>query len=100
MGGVLYPPNILPQEVFNEKVFMKICFNSDDIWLKAMSLLNGVLCKGLPSQKVFIIKGTQKQTLWKQNILNNRNNTALNTVFKHYNLYPLFAESKKIDTHN
>lgn len=40
IGGVLYPPGSLSQEVCNESVFMDICPSNDDVWLNAMALLN------------------------------------------------------------
>ena len=42
VGGVLYPPHVLPNEVFNESVFMDICKFADDVWFNAMLLLNNV----------------------------------------------------------
>jgi hypothetical protein len=39
-GGTLFPPNSLHQEVLNENVFKKYCFNADDVWLNFMSRLN------------------------------------------------------------
>lgn len=41
VGGVLYPPQVFPSEVFNESVFMEICKYADDVWFNAMLLLNG-----------------------------------------------------------
>jgi len=38
--GVLYPPDSLNKEVFNEKVFLDICSTGDDIWFSAMAMLN------------------------------------------------------------
>ena len=40
-GGVLYPPNSLDDEVFNETVFLDTCRFADDIWFNAMSLKKG-----------------------------------------------------------
>ena len=42
VGGVLYPPHVFPNEVFNESVFMDICKFADDVWFNAMILLNNV----------------------------------------------------------
>ena len=42
VGGVLYPPHVFPNEVFNESVFMDICKFADDVWFNAMLLLNNV----------------------------------------------------------
>ena len=45
VGGVLYPPGALAQEVFNESLFMDLCCTADDVWLNAMALLNGTKIK-------------------------------------------------------
>lgn len=45
VGGVLYPPHIFTDEIFNESVFMSICPTADDIWFKAMELLAGIKVK-------------------------------------------------------
>lgn len=42
VGGVLYPAGILHESVLDKDAFLKHCPNADDIWLKAMSLLNNV----------------------------------------------------------
>lgn len=41
VGGVLYPPHSLHEEVFNEDVFLKICSTADDVWFNAMARLKG-----------------------------------------------------------
>lgn len=41
IGGVLYPPNSLHKEVFNEDVFMDISPTADDVWFNAMARLKG-----------------------------------------------------------
>ena len=40
VGGVLYPPHCLSDEVFNKDSIVDCCLNADDLWLKAMALLN------------------------------------------------------------
>lgn len=40
VGGVLYPPHVFPQEVFNEDVYLKICPQADDVWFYSMLLMN------------------------------------------------------------
>ena len=46
VGGVLYPPNVIHKSVFDREIFMKLCINQDDLWLKACSLLNKTkVCK-------------------------------------------------------
>ncbi|MEA5549338.1 hypothetical protein VB816_30580, partial [Limnoraphis robusta CCNP1324] len=45
VGGVLYAPGHLHREVMNERAYLQLSPKADDVWLKAMSLLNGVQCK-------------------------------------------------------
>lgn len=45
IGGVLYPPHCFNNEIFNEEFFLKNCPNGDDIWFKAMALLNNFHAK-------------------------------------------------------
>lgn len=40
VGGVLYPPNSLDIEVFNNEVFQKLCPHADDIWFYVMAIRN------------------------------------------------------------
>ena len=40
--GILYPPESLSDEAFNQSAFLELCPTADDIWFKAMSLLAGV----------------------------------------------------------
>lgn len=41
VGGVLYPPGSLNDDVLLIDVFKRICFLADDIWLFAMARMNG-----------------------------------------------------------
>ena len=41
-GGVLYPPGSLDKKAFNRRAINRLCPIADDLWLKAMSTLNGV----------------------------------------------------------
>lgn len=42
VGGILYPPGLLPQETFNMEKIKNYCMDADDIWLKYMELMNDV----------------------------------------------------------
>lgn len=89
VGGILYPPGVLHPEVFNDAVFRKICSTADDIWFKAMSLLNGVPCKKVSffHREFPQVRGTQTKALWKENLKEGRNDIQLRAVFEHYDLY-------------
>ena len=41
VGGVLYPPHSLHNEVFKKDVIKEACLTADDIWLSCMSILQG-----------------------------------------------------------
>jgi len=41
VGGVLYPPGSLHEEVFNKESIKALCLKTDDLWLKIMSLAKG-----------------------------------------------------------
>jgi len=92
VGGVLYPPHCFCDEVFNEKVFMKICQYADDIWFKAMALQNNIM-----AHKIFTHnksgedhlknKNVQHISLSKVNVGEKMNDVQLKAVFDKYNLY-------------
>lgn len=92
VGGILYPPHIFSDEVFNESVFMNICPFSDDIWFKAMALYNNKLCK-----KVYTHNRTGNDYLENLSVQNcalhhinhgqQQNDIQLKDVFEKYDLY-------------
>ena len=87
--GVLYPPNALHPEVFNQVLFQKICPTADDVWLKAMALLNGVPCQKVRphSTEWTLIEDTQRKRLSAQNVEHRQNDVQIRAVFDHYDLY-------------
>lgn len=95
IGGVLYFPGSLNAEVFNENVFMSICPTADDVWFKAMSLLNNVKCKRVNSETtedLRLIPGTQEIGLYHINYHKSKNDGQLDAVFHRYNLLPVVAK--------
>jgi len=93
-AGVLYPVGSLAPEVHNEAVFTTICPTSDDVWLKAMSLMQGTSCKKVRRyQSDFVqIQGTQTTALWRDNVIAGHNDEHLRAVFDRYHLVPLLKE--------
>lgn len=90
-GGILFPPNSLHSEVLNKDVFMDLCPLSDDIWVKAMSLMKGTLIKKVNPyyEKNLIIRETQDMKLWKNNVRQGENDKKIERVFEKYRLYDL-----------
>ena len=98
VGGILYPPHSLDQEVFNESVFLDICKYADDVWFKAMAMKKGTL-----SRKVYTHSNTSTDYIEIDNVqdigLRNintlgegLNDKQIEAVFNKYNLYTLLNE--------
>jgi len=92
VGGILYPPHCFNEEVFNKDVFMDICKYADDVWFKAMALLNGVMAQKIFTHKkggndFLSIITSQYTSLLKINVVKNMNDVQLKAVFDKYKLY-------------
>ena len=48
VGGVLYPPHSLDEDVLNEKLFKALSPTADDIWFWAMAVKKGTKIRKLP----------------------------------------------------
>ena len=88
VGGVLYPPGILPAETFNMDKIKELCLNADDIWLKFMQLKNNVPVVWVKGSRVhpYIIKRAQKITLQKNNYHENQNDKYISALQNYYNI--------------
>ena len=89
--GVLYPPGVFLKEVFNEEVFKKLTPFNDDVWFKAMSLLNRTPCKKIASvhRDYQVIKGSGQVELQTDNVGGKKNDEYLQRVFDKYELFDL-----------
>mgnify|MGYP004686634221 CR=1 FL=1 len=94
-AGVLYPPHCLSDHVFDESTFMNICKFADDIWFKAMALMNG-------SNSIMTTHNAHEfmyydNPLWQdmgltpKNIKLDMNDTQFKAVLDNYNLYTKLA---------
>jgi hypothetical protein len=86
--GVLYPPNSMPDEVFNIELFLKLTPKADDLWFKGMALINNVISRqafNTPKEPIPII-GSQKESLKKVNVKMNKNEIQWKALSKHFNL--------------
>jgi hypothetical protein len=93
VGGVLYPPGTLHPEVFNQTIFRQICPTADDVWFKAMSLLQGARCQKVRpfSAELLLVRGTQQNALGRKNFGGGLNNVYIRAVFERYGLYHRLA---------
>lgn len=98
VGGVLYPPHCLNEEVFNEKVFLDICKYADDIWFYSMALKKGTpIIKSFTHRSdgvdFFVNPGVQDVRLSLVNVRTKHlNNVQLENVFERYQLYDLLQK--------
>ena len=86
VGGVLYPPGILPEETFDVNKIKDLCLNADDIWLKFMELINNIPVVWVKGKRVhpFIIKRAQKITLQKNNYHQSQNDKYIQALENYY----------------
>lgn len=92
VGGTLYPPHCLDDEVLNKEVFMSICSHADDIWFKAMSLKKGTLVCSVFSHDrhgndYLINEDAQSDGLLNYNVDGGGNDVQIKAVFDKYDLY-------------
>ena len=93
VGGVLYPPHCFHKDICNADIFMKLAPQADDVWFKAMTLLNGVYCKkvshGGNSLKII---DNEDLSLQRYNVYENGNDLQIKSVFDNYNIWDIIAK--------
>lgn len=78
VGGVLYPPKCMDDQVFNKDDMMKYCPKADDIWLKFMEMKKGTPVVYSPGGITPIeINGTQRVKLSDSNVVNHGNDSCI-----------------------
>lgn len=101
VGGVLYPPHSLHELVCEEAIFMSLCEFGDDIWLKTMSLMNGVLCKKLSADAspatFYDVPSSQAVSLMDTN-LNGRNDAQIDKVFTRFGILDKLQQLSSAET--
>jgi hypothetical protein len=90
-GGVLYPPQCFHKDILRNDLFLKLAPTADDVWFKAMTLLQGYPCKRIVSGDKYIdTKKHQDIALYHINNTNNNenmNDISIRQVFNYYNLW-------------
>lgn len=86
VGGVLYPPNSLHPDIFNEQKFKELAPFADDIWFWAMAVLNGTKINVIKNNytKLKYVDGTQECGLYQINVNSRKNDEQLANVLKEY----------------
>lgn len=86
VGGVLYPPNSLHPDIFNEQKFKELAPFADDIWFWAMAVLNGTKINVIKNnyKSLKYVDGTQECGLFHMNVEGAKNDEQLANVLKEY----------------
>ncbi len=89
VGGILYPSNSLHNKVLDKELFLKLSPLGDDIWFKAMALLNNKKTVMVNEKSIEFpsIQGSQDDALWHINVSENKNDEQLKNVFDYFELY-------------
>lgn len=96
-AGALYPPGTLSPRVFDTQLMHGLCPTADDIWFKAMTLLNGVKSRRVAEQNFMpiVIPGSQDQALIHGN--KHANDEQLQATFSHFGLQDYFPKEPLSD---
>ena len=86
--GILYPAGQFSDLIRNDKLFLELAPKADDLWFKAVALVEGVGCKKVesPVKDTIPIMGTQKVSLKKENVSEDKNTSQWQALEKHFNL--------------
>ncbi|ANB03762.1 hypothetical protein ECTOBSL9_1551 [Ectothiorhodospira sp. BSL-9] len=89
-AGALYPPGALSSQIFDTELMHRLCPTADDIWFKAMTLLNGVKSRRVAAQNFMpiVIPGSQAQALIHGN--KHANDEQIEATFTHFGLKDYF----------
>lgn len=88
VGGILYPPQSLHEDVQNLHLAEYLCPWADDIWFKIMAFRNGTKCVAVSSKWVMPpeIQDSQNIALHIGNLKGGGNDKQLISVLQHYNI--------------
>lgn len=99
VGGVLYFPGCLDNDVTKTELFKQLCPRADDVWLKIMALKKGTKAKKVPynvhwDESVSIPESQGESSLWMYNNAQKHQETGndkqIRAVLEHYpELYAL-----------
>jgi hypothetical protein len=86
VGGVLYPPGILPAETFDAEKIRELCLNADDIWLKFMELKSNIPIVWAKGKRVhpITLREAQKINLQNNNYHKNQNDVYVTALQDYY----------------
>lgn len=84
VGGVLYPCGEYRKAFLDRETLIKNALTADDIWLKAIQLLNGVKAYAIGEVPLKMIHDTQAEALQLLNVDQGENDAILNNLQNHF----------------
>lgn len=88
-GGTLFPPGSLHNDTFNIKLIEKLALNTDDLWLKVMSLKNNTkvvsIAGEFPRNFIYVIIKNDKKLI-ENNIFKLQNDEVFKVLINFYNI--------------
>ncbi len=87
-SGILYPANCFIDQVLDDELYMKLAPKADDLWFKAMAILSNrtIVKTDFEPKKTYPRMATQKVSLKKQNIGQNKNNRQWDALVDYFQL--------------
>ena len=77
-AGTLYPPKILPKEIFDKEKIKELCPTADDIWLKMNEIVHGIpVVLASENIPIIMVEGSQNTSLVQQNVDQGENDTQI-----------------------
>lgn len=98
VGGILYPPHCLSEEVFNQEIFTSICPTADDVWFHAMALKNGTRIIKVPTRSAdgcdyIMNEDVQDIGLCNINVgQEGHNDIQIKAVYERYGIYDILKQ--------
>lgn len=107
MGGVLYPPHVMPDELFDDYAVETVCPCQDDLWLKAMELKSKipVVLAQQNGVNTLYVEDTQQEALF-SSVNKQGNDEAIKSLCKYllgkdwidsYEFEKLFMHSNSVE---
>jgi hypothetical protein len=92
VGGILYPPHVLYEDILREDLFTKLAPMNDDIWFWAMAVMNGTkiriveknISRFIPNYPIEYEDLFEPKGLMSINVSQSYNDVQIKQVLKHY----------------
>lgn len=80
-AGTLYPPHLMPKELFNKEAIMNTCLLADDLWMKAIESLHDIpVVLACPFAPLRYLPSSQEEALCKINVDQDKNDVQLTAI--------------------